>query len=344
MYALRAGQLFDGESALGPGTVVVDEGRIVSVSPGVADDAIYLGDDVTLLPGLIDTHVHLVFDCSPAAADTVQTVSDDELAGQIRARARTALTAGVTTMRDLGDRRFITLPLREELARELAAGPRLLCAGPPVTTAKGHCWFLGGGLPEHPDHDQLRAAVAERADRGVDAIKVMATGGEMTPGSHSHLEQFTADELRVLVAAAHDRGLPVAAHAHGAAGIRNALAARVDTIEHCSFMGENGVEAHPDLLAELAASDVIVSTTAGTAPGDHPPPPPRIAALLPHLVEHLREMLGSGLTYTVGSDAGIAPIKPHDVLPYGAVWLADLGVAPAAALAAGTSVAARACR
>ncbi|MGH3647119.1 MAG: amidohydrolase family protein, partial [Micromonosporaceae bacterium] len=327
MYALRAGQRFDGVAALGPGVVSVDEGRIVNVTSGSTDgaDTIDLGDDVTLLPGLIDTHVHLVFDCSPAAADNVQQVSDEELAAQLRQRTRAALTAGVTTLRDLGDRRFNTLPLRDELAKQLDAGPQLLCSGPPVTSAKGHCWFLGGAVPENATPEQLRAAVAERADRGVDVIKVMATGGEMTPGTYSHVAQFSADELRTLVEAAHERGLPVAAHAHGGEGIRHALAAGVDTIEHCSFIGADGVESDPELIRELADSGVIASVTAGTAPGNHPPPPPRIAALLPLLVEHLRTLLASGVAFTVGTDAGIAPIKPHDVLPYGAVWLTELG-------------------
>jgi len=354
MYALRAGRMFDGHQGHGPSTVLIDEGRIVSVHtdsappPGEVTD---LGDDVTLLPGLIDTHVHLVFDCTFQAVDHVQQATDDELLAQMRTRARAALTAGVTTMRDLGDRRYLSLQLREELAKQVDAGPMLLCAGPPVTSAKGHCWFLGGEVPApgsvtpdgHGLVDALRAAVAERVDRGVDAIKVMATGGEMTAGTHSHLTQFSLDELRTVVLEAHRHGLPVAAHAHGIAGVANALAAGVDTIEHCSFMSEDSVVRDEALTAGIAESGIIVSATLGAAIGDFPPPPPAILKRLPLLMDHLRRLVTAGAAITIGTDAGIGPQKPHDVLPYGAVQLAELGLGPVTALTAVTSLAARAC-
>ena len=149
-----------------------------------------------------------------------------------------ALAGGITTVRDLGDRNYITLALRDELAGDPTAGPELLVAGPPITTTGGHCWFFGG---EVDDPAKVRAAVAERADRGVDAIKVMATGGGLTPGSRRTESQFDRAALDAMVDEAHRRGLPVAAHAHAPAGIADAVDAGVDSVEHCAFLTADGV-------------------------------------------------------------------------------------------------------
>lgn len=169
----------------------------------------------------------------------------------------------------------------------------------------------------------------------------MATGGELTPGSESGEVQFSAAALRALVTEARRHGLPVAAHAHGGTGIANAHAARVDTIEHCSFMTATDVRPDKELIRAIAASGTIVSVSLGMVPGGAVPGP--MAAKLPKLIGVLRAMVASGVTLTVGTDAGITPRKLHDVLPYGAVALTDLGLDTEHALAAVTSTAARAC-
>ncbi|HEX5996461.1 MAG TPA: amidohydrolase family protein, partial [Jiangellales bacterium] len=219
------------------------------------------------------------------------------------------------------------------------SGPQILAAGPPVTTSRGHCWFLGG---EADGVEGVRAAVRTRAERGVDVIKVMATGGEMTPGTHSHEAQYGPDELRAAVEEAHRHGLPVAAHAHGVRGIENAVAAGVDTIEHCSFMTVDGVDSRPDLIEAIARAGMVVSATVGFVPGFARPP--RIAARVDGFVANLRRMRDAGVTVVCGTDAGIGPPKPHDVLPYSISMLVDCGFPPVAALRAVTSLAAQACR
>lgn len=341
-HGLRAGRIFDGVEARGPGVVLVEGGRIAAVrayGAPVPDgvEVTDLGDDVTLLPGLVDSHIHLALDAGPAVVEHVTEATDPELTARMRAAAERALAAGITTVRDLGDRRYLSLALREEFAADPQAGPRLLCAGPPVTTPKGHCWFLGG---EASGPDGVRRAVAEHAERGVDVVKVMATGGELTAGTSSGTPQFDVETLRLLVAEAHRYGLPVAAHAHGAAGVANAVAAGVDTVEHVSFLTENGIEPDHDVIAAAAASDVVLSVTLGVVPGF--PIPPRIAENLPKLKALLRLIVGSGATYVLGSDAGIAPAKPHDMLPYAVADLAD-AAGTVDALAAVTSRAALAC-
>lgn len=140
---------------------------------------------------------------------------------------------GVTTARDLGDRGGLGVDVRDGLETGVIGGPRLLVAGAPLTPPGGHCWLLGGEVDPSPA--PLRAAVRARAAQRVDVVKVMASGGQSTAGGAAMWEpQFDRDSLRVIVDEATRRGLPVAAHAHGADSIADAVAAGVTTVEHCS--------------------------------------------------------------------------------------------------------------
>ncbi len=349
MFAIRAAWLFDGVGSrlVERPAVLVEEGRIVAVHSGApvpADLEVADFGQATLLPGLIDAHVHLAFDASPDPVGRLATTTDDELLAGMRAAAHTAVQAGITTVRDLGDRGYLAVRLRDELAGDPSAGPEVLAAGPPITTANGHCWYLGG---QADGIDALRAAVRERAERGVDVIKVMASGGELTPGTHSHTAQYTVDELRAVVDEAHRYGLPVTAHAHAVTGIANAVSARTDMIEHCSFFTEDGVRADPALIAAMAAAGLTVSATLGSLPGLLPPPhiAARVIARLPAIIAAFGQLRAAGVPLVCSSDAGIGPAKPHDVLPHGAAMLVEAGgFAPVEALRAVTSTAAHACR
>jgi len=344
MLAIRAARLFDGVGSklVEPAVVLVGEGRIVSVHHGAVPvpdvEVVELGD-VTLLPGLIDAHVHLVFDASPDPVGRITAARDDELLAGARAAARIALGAGITTVRDLGDRGYVKLRLRDELERNPTGGPEVLVAGPPITTIRGHCWYLGG---EADGVDAIRKAVRERAERGVDVIKIMASGGELTPGTRSDEAQYTVDELRAAVEVAHRYGLPVTAHAHAVAGIANAVAAGADMVEHCSFFTADGVDVDPAVLAALAGSRVTVSATLGLLPG--PRPATRLAQRLPAIVAALRRVHEAGVPLVCSSDGGVGEPKPHDVLPYALQHLVEGGFAPVEALRAATSTAAHACR
>jgi imidazolonepropionase-like amidohydrolase len=345
MLAIRAARLFDGESAVvvNNPVVLVDEGSIAGIHSGVhVPEGVELVDlgNVTLLPGLIDTHVHLAFDAGPDPVGRLMDCDDDELLEGMHTAARTALAAGVTTVRDLGDRGYLALKLRDELAVEPSSGPEVLPAGPPITTSRGHCWFLGG---EADGVDGVRAAVREHVERGVDVIKVMASGGELTNGSHPHLSQYGLAELRAAVDEAHRAGLPITAHAHAGQAIADVVAAGFDSIEHCSFMTEDGVEPRPEVIAALARADVTVSATMGFLPGFTPPP--GIATRIPGFMAVLRQLDEAGVAVVCGTDAGIGPPKPHDILPQGVAMLMDvLGWTAVDALRAATSVAARFCR
>jgi imidazolonepropionase-like amidohydrolase len=342
MFALRAARLFDGTSAtiVEQPVVVVDGGRIVEVRTDAPDVEVVDLGDVTLLPGLIDAHVHLAFDASADPVARLASAGDDEVLDGMRAAARTALRAGITTVRDLGDRGYLGVRLRDEFAADPAAGPRVLAAGPPITTTRGHCWYLGG---EADGVDGVRAAVREHAARGVDVIKVMASGGELTPGTASHRAQYDLAELRAAVDEAHRLGLPATAHAHAGDAVSNVVAAGFDSVEHCSFMTEEGVEAPPDIIASIARSGIVVSGTFGVRPGTAPPP--RIAARLGAFAEVFARLTEAGVPIVCSSDAGIGPPKPHDVLPHAIAMLVNLaGWAPVDALRATTSLPAKLCR
>jgi imidazolonepropionase-like amidohydrolase len=328
---------------VGDPTVIVEAGRIVSVRH---DDAVPPGaelvdlGDATLLPGLIDAHVHLAFDASADPVGRLAARDDAEVLTGMRAAARTALAGGVTTIRDLGDRGYLSLRLRDEVARAPETGPHVLAAGPPITTPLGHCWYLGG---EAEGAEGVRAAVRVHAERGVDVIKIMASGGELTPGTRSHRSQYGLGELRAAVDEAHRLGLPITAHAHAGQAIADAVKAGVDSIEHCTFLTEDGVEAMPEVIEQIARKGVVVSLTLGTLPGSTPPP--RIARRMAAMIDLFTGFRQAGVPIVCGTDAGIGPPKPHDVLPHAVGALVRmLGRPPAEALRAVTSLPARLCR
>ena len=327
------------------GAVLVDDGVLTAVGPRAEVAAQAAADahrahhpTATLLPGLIDTHVHLVFDASPDPVGTLREQDDTALLLDMAGRARQLLEAGVTTVRDLGDRAGLALRLRHAVASGALVGPRVLAAGPPLTPPGGHCWFLGGEVTG--GEEALRQAVRDAVARGVDVVKVMATGGRLTKGGPDVWErQFSEAELRAVVAEAHAAGLPVAAHAHGTEGIAAAVAAGVDTLEHCTWMAKGGFDVRPELVGEIADRGIRVCPA--------PSPNWRLFAerfgqqAAKELFARVRSMADRGVRLIAGTDAGV----PHAV--FDRFWsslefFAHLGFTPAQVLAMATTEAAEA--
>lgn len=343
MYAVSAGALHDGAALHGPSAVVIADGRIDRICP---PDAVPAGVDVTnygatatILPGLIDCHVHTAFDATDQAALLAREAADDVLLNAMRQSGHRMLQAGITTVRDLGDREYLSLQLRSEFQASPTTGPELVCAGPPMTTPSGHCWFLGGETA--PTSDALKAAVATRAEHGVDVIKIMLNGGTLSQNGSTGLhEQFDANQLHVVVEEAARHNLPVAAHAHTPAAISDAVTAEVSTIEHGGFMTPQGVQPDETVLTKAAQRGIAISATAGFAPRH-----------VTDRTSRIRDAVRTGLAsahrnevpIVIGTDAGLAPSKPHTVLPHAADDLSSAGYSPAEILETLTSRAAEAC-
>lgn len=363
MIAIRCAELFDGTSMLtGGATVVIDGGTIVGVESGhpPLGAAVDVRDDgpVTVLPGLIDTHVHLVTDSGDNALDLVAGYTDAEVDVVITRSLGAHLAAGVTTVRDLGDRRYAAVDRRDRQARARdgrvgsAVEPTILTSGPPLTSAGGHCHYMGG---EVTGAAEIEAAVRERIERRVDVVKVMASGGLATAGTDVMAPQFSLDELRRLVDTAHAAGLPVTAHAHALPAVEQALAAGVDGLEHCSCLTPQGPRVSDELIARLADRGVPIGAALMAPPPeamDHAPP--NIKKLIAELgvtheqlTEQRRAIVGrmhaGGVRFVGGSDAGITSHMAHGNMRSGLTFLRSAGASVPEALAAGTSLAAAAC-
>ncbi len=252
---IHAGRLIalPGQAVRGPSTVVVDNGRIVAVrdghvAPSEVGAAVIDLKDKTVLPGLIDSHVHLVSDRGGEQALLADVRDDDPLhAYEAQLNGMKTLRAGFTTVRNLGDDKGVTMALREAVKRGWVQGPRIVDAAQSISTTGGHMdgrGALNDELVAHlPDPENLcdsiescRRVVRRQIDRGADVIKFATTGG-VNSGTGLATRMFE-DEARALVDTAHSYGRKVAVHAHGADGIKLALRAGADSIEHGTVMDD----------------------------------------------------------------------------------------------------------
>lgn len=336
---LTAPRVLTGDAVLTDGAVVLGDRTVDWAGPAAALPAEYAAlprtgyPGSTILPGLIDSHVHLAFDGGPAPAARMQAESDEQQLLLMLRSARELLGVGVTTARDLGGRGYLSVLVRDAIAADLARGPRLVVSGSPVTVTGGHCWFMGG---EADSDDELRRLVRTHHKHGTDLIKVMSTGGFMTSGSAPWYAQFSTAQLAVIVEEAARVDMPVAAHAHGIEGIQRAVDAGVSTLEHCSFVTEtNERQFSEPLAAQIADRGIVVCPTINVNA-------PYVAKLTGISVgQHVKPLHDRGVRIIVGTDAGVDNTPHHQYV--GALeYLVTLGFTADQALAMATTEAAEA--
>ena len=341
---LRGATLIDGTGAppVRDRAVIVTDRRIAAVAadrPPRQGAVLDLGG-LTLLPGLINCHVHL---CLSGDADPSRMLSDESYAATVVnavVRARRTVEAGVTTVRDLGGREYAEIAVRDGVRAGLIAGPRILCAGRAICITGGHGWRMVGRQADGPD--DLRKAVREQLRAGADVIKLVATGGVMTPGVDPRAAQLTLAELSAGVDEAHRARRRAAAHAMADEGIAWCLDAGIDTIEHGVFLTEalaaRMATQGTALVATLIAPHAIVE--GGLAAGIPEFAVTKSLALRERHLESFRLALSAGVTIAAGTDAG-TPLNPHGSLVPELALMVGAGMAPLQALRAATSVAAQ---
>ncbi len=260
------------------------------------------------IPGLIDAHIHICL--NPEIKDPFKQTegSIESQLEDMRQRALEMLKAGITTARDLGGGQHLELKVRDEIEKGLVQGSRLICAGQPVTSVSGHCHFWGG---EASDKAAALQVLERQHEAGVDLVKIMITGGNITPGSRPVDSQFDDDTVVALVAAAEAHDCHVAAHCHGADGIRQAAIAGVRTVEHCSWVTEEGWGRGFDesTVEEMVRSSTWVSPTINSGWKRF-----RQEAFVDMVQENYRRMKQAGVRLIASTDAGIPNIF-HDDLP-----------------------------
>lgn len=303
MRYVLCGRLIDGAGAvpLLDQVLEIEGERIVAIharggwAPPPGAEVIDCSDR-TVLPGLIDCHEHLCLDMGDEASQCAQ--SDAWLTITSVVNARRILESGITTMRDVGEKNFIDVHMKRAIDAGLIPGPRLLISGQPIIRTGGHGHFLGR---ETDGVDDMRKAVREQLKQGVDWIKIMVSGGNSTLGSSPTSQEFSDDEIRACVDEAHRAGRKVVAHLHGGPGLRVAVEAGVDTVEHGAFLTEEDLA----LLAERSVW--LVSTVGvGMAVARDPKAPAHYRAkaqtALSRRIKMLAQARKAGVKVAVGND------------------------------------------
>ncbi len=356
---VRAGRLFDGtgDNVRENMLIVVQDDRIQSVAPA-ASSAIPAGATVidlskaTVLPGLIDCHTHL--GSRADRYDEIYRFKDTPFQSAFAAvvHARKTLEAGFTSVRDVGSEPFLAVDLRNSINEGLVPGPRIVASGPPISITGGHGDLNNYSpqtrvsmFPEEKDFqiadgaDQVRHVVRAQIKYSVDVIKIIASGGVLSKGDSPGAPQYTPEELKAAAEEAHMAGRKIAAHAHGTQGIKNAILAGIDSIEHASLIDDEGIRLAKErgtyLVMDIYNDDYILGKAQEFGLPQENIDKEKMVGRLQR--ESFQRAVNAGVKMAFGTDAGV---YPHGDNARQFFHMVKFGMTPAQAIRAATSNAA----
>jgi imidazolonepropionase-like amidohydrolase len=344
---VHAGHLLDVKSGkvLADQMLVIEDGKIVSTGAAgetkVPADAVRIElPNATVLPGLIDAHTHLTMDPKFGYDRLAISLPREALIGA--KNARLTLLAGFTTVRNVHADGYSDVALRDAINAGDVPGPRMLVSGPALGITGGHCdnnmlpseyHAVGDGVAD--GIAEVQHKVRENIKYGADLIKICATGGVLSLGDNPQASQYTLEEMKAIVADAHRLGRKVAAHAHGAEGIRWAAEAGVDSIEHGSYIDDAAIAVMKEkgtyLVPTLYLGDWMIDNAGLT----HLPPPllAKAQEVLPAARKNVAHAFASGVKVAFGTDAAV---YPHGMNAHEFAVMVKLGLTPLQAIQAAT--------
>ncbi len=353
---LHCGKLIDGRSqqVRSKVSVIIANGKISDIRNGYIKgeekDTVIDLSSKTVLPGLMDMHVHLSGELSPKSYTERFFMNPEDYAYRSVPYARKTLMAGFTTVRDLGG--VINTALRNAIKKGYVVGPRIFSAGKALATTGGHADPTNGlnhefmGDPGPKDGvvngvDAARKAVRQRYKNGADWIKITATGGVLSLAKSGLNPQFTEEEIQAIVETARDYGMYVAAHAHGAEGMKRAIRAGVRSIEHGTFMDDEVIELmkkHGTFYVPTILAGVTVAEKAKIEGFFPALVRPKAAAIGPQIMDTFRKAYKAGVKIAFGTDSGVSP---HGENAREFQYMVEAGMPPMKAIQAATLVAAQ---
>lgn len=345
-YLLKPKFILDVETgALQPSEIKVKDGIIVEIGSNLVSNGYQIVElpDTILLPGFIDTHVHLI---GNNELNGYQSVGESSYLATLYGakNAEATLLAGFTTVRNVGAGSYTDVALKTAINRGVLDGPRMYVSGPALGITGGHCdnnlmpyerSIPSQGVVDSPW--EARKKVRENRKFGADLIKFCATGGVMSKNTDVNAKQFTYEEMKAIVDEAHNHGMRVAAHAHGLDGIRTALKAGVDSIEHSSFIDEEAIQMAIEngafLSMDIFVSDYILGEGAKKGILEESLEKERKVGLQQR--QNFKRAVAMGAKITFGTDAGI---YKHGDNARQFAYMVEWGMSPLQAIQAATIV------